>query len=340
MDTSILKKYLDNAAYQDILEKYSEPWRHYHTIDHVMDIVLKVERYIVSPKEKMILILAAIFHDVIYYPWNKSKNQSNEYLSAEYFKEWYLGKYNREDEIYHAVRTIIINTETHKSLVKGDLSDKFNNLDTEILFHTSFTEVLKYEHKIYKEFSMASTKQYKKGRMDFLNGLSKASDTFLELKDYVEEFRPKVGFIAGSFNPFHKGHLNILEQSKKVFDKVVILIGQNSDKADINDADERKMSIFKKTACEVRYFDGFLTSYLKKRSKLEDVYLIRGIRNSSDLEYEQTNVSHMKILWSELNVMYLTCPVELAHISSSAIRGLNKIEPNKGNEMYIPEDLF
>ena len=51
-----------------------------------------------------------------------------------------------------------------------------------------------------------------------------------DLRDYVKSYKPRVAFYAGSFNPFHIGHLDIVNQSKQMFDKVVIILGQNPNK--------------------------------------------------------------------------------------------------------------
>ena len=52
------------------------------------------------------------------------------------------------------------------------------------------------------------------------------------LIDYLSNFKPNIGLFAGSFNPFHKGHYNVLIKAEMIFDKVIIAFGANPEKND------------------------------------------------------------------------------------------------------------
>lgn len=344
-DLEFLREFNSDKTISDIFDKYSEPWRKYHTIDHVMDLLDKIKNSEFSKNNEHNLILkcVAVFHDVIYYPWNIKHNgkyllgKSNEELSAEYFEKAWMENALYKSDLYYTIYDIIRATENHE--IDSLIGKEFMKYDMSIFNESDWYKVLKWEEGIRKEYSFISTIDYKKGRLEFLNSYYNKSSNIENLITYIENYKPRVAFYAGSFNPLHKGHLDIIKKASKMFDKVVILIGQNPNKEIITNIEDRVKSIFKKTACEVVSFDGFLPTYLEKRATDEEVFLIRGFRNNEDIAYEQNNSMLMKDIWSDINIIYLPSETEYHHISSSAIKALNTIKNGEGNK-YIPKNLF
>ncbi len=344
-ELDFLGEHFPKEVISDIIEKYSEPWRAYHTIEHVIDLLDKIKKSTFSKDDEsnLILKITAVFHDVIYFPWNiKSGGEytlgrSNEELSADYFEEVWSKSTLYKSNLFYTVYDIIKATESH--ITSSEIGQEFMLFDMFIFQETDWTKVLKWEEGIRKEYSFVSTSDYKKSRLNFLNAYKHSSDNIKNLIQYVDNYRPRVAFYAGSFNPIHNGHLDIIEKAKTMFDKVVILIGQNPSKDKITDTEERVENVFKKTACEVVSFEGFLPTYLEERSSTEDVFLIRGFRNNEDIAYEQNNAKLMKDIWSDINMIYLPSETEYHHVSSSAIKALNRIKSGEGDK-YIPKDLF
>ena len=97
----------------------------------------------------------------------------------------------------------------------------------------------------------------------------------------------KVRIFAGSFDPFTKGHLDIVEQSKSIFDRIIIGISISGTKKNLFDFDERKEmieEIFKNDASiEVKFFSGLVVDFAKKHNAHA---LIRGLRTETDFAYE------------------------------------------------------
>jgi pantetheine-phosphate adenylyltransferase len=137
----------------------------------------------------------------------------------------------------------------------------------------------------------------------------------------------KVGVYAGSFNPFHLGHYNILTKAEKIFDKVIIGFGKNSEKSDNFGLLSQSLD-----SRDVRFYDGLLTDFIDSL-EYENITLIRGLRNSTDLQYELTQYRFLQELKPDIQVISIFCDKEYEHISSSAIRMLMKY--GKGLEYIL-----
>lgn len=150
----------------------------------------------------------------------------------------------------------------------------------------------------------------------------------------------------GSFNPFHIGHLNIVEKAERIFGvgSVIIAIGINFDKIDPSKKDEyitnkhneayelqKKLSKGRHAGINVIVYTSFLHELVDEYEKAGfNVVVLRGLRNGTDLDYEVNQLRFVNDFKKDINVVYITCDQEFEHISSSAI---NKIEKFGGSEM-------
>jgi pantetheine-phosphate adenylyltransferase len=142
----------------------------------------------------------------------------------------------------------------------------------------------------------------------------------------------------GSFNPFHIGHLNIVEKAERVFGKgnVLIAIGVNPDKSKSEDQLIRANEIQTSTGRLVEVYTTFLHELIeKKESEGYKVVLIRGLRNGDDLAYEDNQLKFIKDFKKDIDVVFFRCDEEFAHISSSAIRNLQSFRPGSGDKYLI-----
>jgi len=129
-----------------------------------------------------------------------------------------------------------------------------------------------------------------------------------------------IGLYPGSFNPFHKGHLNIVEKAEQIFDKVIIAFGWNPEKGDhiINIPN----SLDNKT---IYTYENSLVDFIN--SLPFEVTVIRGIRNSTDLQYEMNQYRWLTEMKPDLRMVSIFCDKEYEHISSSALKTIQKISP-------------
>ena len=143
---------------------------------------------------------------------------------------------------------------------------------------------------------------------------------------------------AGSFNPFHIGHLNIVEKAEKIFGRgnVLIAIGVNPEKAKSEDLLSRSIEIGNKTGRSVEVYTTFLHELIeKKESEGYKVVLIRGLRNGDDLAYEDNQLKFINDFKKNIDVVFFRCDEEFQHISSSAIRNLQSFRPGSGDKYLI-----
>ena len=135
----------------------------------------------------------------------------------------------------------------------------------------------------------------------------------------------KIALFPGSFDPFTKGHLDIVYRSLKLFHKIIIAIGHNSKKHRYFDVLKTKVSIENyfqgNSHVEVLVYDD-LTAQIAKKKNAQ--YLIRGLRNTTDFEYENSISQINRHLNLDLETVFLITSPQFAHINSSIIREVHK----------------
>lgn len=135
----------------------------------------------------------------------------------------------------------------------------------------------------------------------------------------------KTAIYPGSFNPWHKGHQDILDKALQLFDKVIIAIASNPEKNKTPTSEECLLELksCRNVKVEIIPEGMLLVDFIKDRS-IDAI--IRGLRNGNDLQYEQNMLYWNEDLGLEVPTVHFICDRKLGHISSSAIRGLNGIK--------------
>lgn len=147
---------------------------------------------------------------------------------------------------------------------------------------------------------------------------------------------------CGSFNPFHIGHLNIVDKMEKIFGygNIMLAIGVNpgkmSNPTDQTELLERAAKLSKKMDVPVEVYTTFLHELIEKKEKEGyHVILVRGLRNGDDLDYEDNQLKFIKDFKKDINVVFIRCDEEFEHISSSAIRQLESFRPGSGEKYLV-----
>lgn len=135
----------------------------------------------------------------------------------------------------------------------------------------------------------------------------------------------RIAVFPGSFDPFTVGHEDIVKRALPQFDKIVIAIGENSQKKYMNSLEERMQTIreiFKaEVKVEVDSFQGLTVDYCKK---INARFLLRGLRNTTDFEYERNIANMNHEINPEVETVFLMCSPKHVAVSSTIVREIIK----------------
>lgn len=130
-----------------------------------------------------------------------------------------------------------------------------------------------------------------------------------------------IAIYPGSFDPITNGHIDIIQRSCKIFDKVIVGIAYNSEKSGLFTPSEREeiiKEVFKDNPqIEVDRFNGLLVNYVKERNIK---VIIRGLRAVSDFEYEFQMALMNKKLWGDVETVFMMSSENYMYVSSRIVK--------------------
>tara|TARA_B100001758_G_scaffold131327_1_gene112960 strand:- start:5511 stop:5969 length:459 start_codon:yes stop_codon:yes gene_type:complete len=149
----------------------------------------------------------------------------------------------------------------------------------------------------------------------------------------------KIAVFPGSFAPFTLGHQYIVERALPLFDKIIISIGINADKSEYFSIEEREQWIkaiySKNPQIEVEKYEELTIDFC---DKIGAKYILRGLRDSNDFNYEKNIALTNKDLNSNIETIFIISPARISHISSSIIRDIIK---NGGDvSKFLPKEII
>jgi pantetheine-phosphate adenylyltransferase len=335
-----------NLPISAIIARWSEKGRYYHDLSHLDDLIGQI--YAQNMVDRAPLVLLALMHHIIFNP----RGTNNEEASRAFFNACV-----RPSCRYKAVVDEGI-VQTKYEVMKKPQSNiirTFMLMDLKGLLTGDMNRLIIEEKKIFREYQWVDYSVCRATRLAFLvrvadnySWLLPKSERAVRVSlmhayaEYIRARRPNVGVYAGSYNPFHIGHMDVLHQAEKIFDKVIISVGMNPEKTDCRSWDviakERTAAIETQLPFhQVEAFRGFLSDYLKRKAQDQDVTLIRGIRDGFDLRQEVIQLRYVQEQYPDLKVVYIPCKKEFEHISSSWLRLLESIEPGSSAKyLHVP----
>ncbi|MBO4654898.1 MAG: pantetheine-phosphate adenylyltransferase [Bacteroidales bacterium] len=148
----------------------------------------------------------------------------------------------------------------------------------------------------------------------------------------------RVAVFPGSFDPLTKGHEEIIRKAVPLFDKIYVAIGENANKKTCFPLEQRQQWIKQVFAdephIEVAVYHGLTIDFCRK---VKARYVIRGLRNPMDFQYEKDIAEANRHLAPEVETIFLLSTPELAHVSSSLVRELYRHQGNYSE--YVSFDL-
>ncbi|HYE08911.1 MAG TPA: pantetheine-phosphate adenylyltransferase [Patescibacteria group bacterium] len=136
----------------------------------------------------------------------------------------------------------------------------------------------------------------------------------------------KIAICPGSFDPATNGHIDIIERSAKLFDKVIVAVLNNPSKTPLFSVEER-VEILKKTChsienLEIDSFSGLLIEYAKSKNANA---IVKGLRAVSDFEYELQMALMNKKLNPEIETVFMMTSSKYSYLSSSLVKEVARL---------------
>ena len=147
----------------------------------------------------------------------------------------------------------------------------------------------------------------------------------------------KKAIFPGSFDPITIGHIEIVEKSLKIFDEIIIAIGTNAEKKYMFSENQRLNFILEyfenEKNIKVVAYSGLTFELCKK---LDVKYIVRGVRNILDFEYEK-NIAEFNRNQGKIETIIITSSNKNSHISSSLVKEL--IKNNSDFQHLVPSTV-
>ena len=147
----------------------------------------------------------------------------------------------------------------------------------------------------------------------------------------------KKAVFPGSFDPITLGHVDLIYRGLEIFDEIIIAIGVNADKKQLFSLEDKILQIkntFKnEPRIKVASYKGLTVDFCKS---VNSKYMLRGLRNSSDFNYEQY-IAQTNYSISSIESVFLISSPQLIHISSTIVRDIIR---NGGDyKSLVPESI-
>ncbi len=131
----------------------------------------------------------------------------------------------------------------------------------------------------------------------------------------------RIAIFPGSFDPFTRGHEALVGQALRLFDRVIIGIGNNPEKSGLLTVENRRRLIADLYAdeprIEARIYTGLTGDFARQVGACA---ILRGVRNTTDFEYERTMEAANHRIYPDITTVMLFTPSEVADIASSTVR--------------------
>ncbi|MFT6149379.1 MAG: pantetheine-phosphate adenylyltransferase [Saprospiraceae bacterium] len=148
----------------------------------------------------------------------------------------------------------------------------------------------------------------------------------------------KIAVFPGSFDPITTGHIELIKRAIPLFDELIIAIGINSKKQSLFSLEQRLAWLEKVFENEPKvrtgHYEGLTVKYCKS---INANYMLRGLRNASDFDYEKTISQLNTIIGDGLETVFLISSPEFSHVSSTIVREI--IRAGGDASPFLPKEI-
>jgi pantetheine-phosphate adenylyltransferase len=153
----------------------------------------------------------------------------------------------------------------------------------------------------------------------------------------MPEANPRIAVYPGSFDPITLGHLDVIKRASRLFDRLIVGVGTNMEKAPLFDAGERQALIHATTSnlknIEIRTFRGLAVEFVQECGGL---VMIRGVRPITDIAAELTMMMANRRIARDIETLFMIADGELAHVSSSLIKQIAHLASDEVLSRFLP----
>lgn len=148
----------------------------------------------------------------------------------------------------------------------------------------------------------------------------------------------RIAVFPGSFDPITRGHESIIKRALLLFDSVIVAIGENAEKKSFFPLDQRlawlDMIFGNDPRIKIATYTGLTIDFCRNEKAH---FILRGLRTSADFEFERGIGQMNKIMFPDLETVFLLCEPEYASLSSSIVRDIIR---NGGDvKQFVPEGV-
>jgi pantetheine-phosphate adenylyltransferase len=156
----------------------------------------------------------------------------------------------------------------------------------------------------------------------------------------MTELSPRVAVYPGSFDPITLGHLNVIERVSRLFDRLIVAVGINTEKRPMFEVEERVELVRAATShlghVEVRTFSGLAVEFAKSCGAQ---IMVRGVRPITDIPAELTMMMANRRLAPDVETLFMIADGELAHVSSSLIKQIAPLAGEEELSRFLPREV-
>jgi pantetheine-phosphate adenylyltransferase len=151
----------------------------------------------------------------------------------------------------------------------------------------------------------------------------------------------RIAVYPGSFDPITLGHLNVMERASKLFDRLIVGVGVNTEKQTMFSPEERLALIREATRhlenIEIRTFTRLAVTFVKQCGAR---IMVRGVRPITDIAAELTMMMANRRLAPDVETLFMIADGELAHVSSSLIKQIATVADDAELSRFLPPNVI